>query len=173
MAQEKGSNKVFGGTAVPAGSYVINRSFVGDAVLRIEGQADRPYETLEVELLHLKQDGTPGDTVLTTLKLNGCWRARTDKNGNLHKHSGTFYEQLMKGFAGKSFADTAKGITQHFRGYTITISYNEYPTATGVGHVSVVVLGNKVVAMPPLPAQQPAPQQPGAAAPAGNGPVVF
>lgn len=173
MAQEaKGSQKIFGGSAVPAGSYIINRGFVGDAVLRIDGQDPKPYETLEVELLHIKQDGTPGDVCLTTLKLNGCWRPRIDKNGNVKKHSGSFYDSLMRGFMGKSFADTAKGLTNSFRGYIITISYEEYPSTTGVGHVSVVVLGNKVTNMPAL--VEPAPQQ-GApqGAPAGAAPAPF
>lgn len=169
MAQEaKGSKKIFGGTAVPAGSYIINRGFVGDAILRITGQDDKPYETLEAELLHIKQDGTPGDVCLTTLKLNGCWRPRIDKNGGIHKHSGTFYESLMRGFMGKSFADTAKGLTDHFRGYIITISYEEYQSDNGVGHVSKVNLGNKVTNMPALVVPAPAPQGGQQGAPQGS-----
>lgn len=176
MAQEKGSEKIFGGTSVPAGSYIINRAFVGDAVLRIDGQDPKPYETLELELLHIKQDGTPGDVCLTTHKLNGCWRPRTDKNGNIVRHSGSFIDALMRGFAGKSFADTARGITASLRGYIITIGYTEYPTAVGVGHVSKVELGQKVANMPALQqpvAPQQAPQQAPQGAPVDNNPLPF
>lgn len=162
-----GETKVFGGSAVPAGKYVISRSFVGKGILRLEGKEPQEYETLEVELLHL-QNGLPSaEVVLTTFKLNGCWRPRIAKDGSTRRHSGTFHDQLMKGFTGKSFAAAADGITQYFRGYELTIAYEEYASSTGVGHVWKADLGVKHV----LPAlQQPAVTPPPAvqSAPSGN-----
>lgn len=163
MATEAKSGKIFGGTAVPAGSYVVNQAFVGEGKFTPKGQAERKYPTLEVELLHLKQDGTPGPVVLQTLKLNGIWRPRKDKDGNVVRHGGTFYDRLLEKFSGQSFEATAEAITTQCRGIIITIAYNEYVTEDGVGHVSKVDAGQKVGAMPALvphvaPVQQPAPQ---------------
>lgn len=156
-----GETKIFGGTAVPAGKYVISRAFVGKAKLEIEGKDPKEYETLEVELLNL-QNGQPSNQVLlTTFKLNGCWRPRFDKEGKKLDHKGTFRDQLMAGFLGKSFATTADGITQHFRGYELSITYEEYPSSTGVGHVWKADLGQKHV-LPALQQPQPAVQQPAA-----------
>lgn len=150
MAGEKKSNKIFGGTAVPAGSYVVNQAFIGEGVLRLTGQAERKYPTLEVELLHLQADGTPGAVVLQTLKLNGIWRPRKDKDGNLVRHGGSFYQRLLEKFSGQSFEATAEAITNQCRGIIITIAYQEYVTDDGVGHVSTVNAGQKVTAMPAL-----------------------
>ena len=166
MATEvKKSGKIFGGTAVPAGTYVVNQAFVGEGILRLTGQAERKYPTLEVELLHIKQDGTPGAVVLQTLKLNGIWRPRKDKDGNLVRHGGTFYQRLLDKFSGQSFEATADAITQQCRGIIITIKYQEYVTDDGVGHVSIVDAGQKVGAMPAL-VPHVAPQQTTAPEPA-------
>jgi hypothetical protein len=162
-----GENKVFGGTAVPAGKYIISRAFVGKGVLRLEGKEPQEYETLEVELLHL-QNGQPStEVVITTFKLNGCWRPRLDKDNNPKRHSGSFHDQLMKGFTGKSFAVTADGITQYFRGYEITISYEEYVSSTGVGHVWKADLGARHN-LPELVVPAQAPAVPPVVPPAGN-----
>lgn len=157
-----GENKIFGGSAVPAGKYVINRAFVGKGVLRLEGKEPQEYETLEVELLHLQNNLPSTEVALTTFKLNGCWRPRIAKDGSTRRHSGTFHDQLMRGFTGKSFATTADGITQHFRGYELIIAYEEYASSTGVGHVWKADLGVKHVlpALQQQPAVQPAVQQP-------------
>lgn len=150
MATEAKSGKIFGGTAVPAGSYVVNQAFVGEGKFTPKGQAERKYPTLEVELLHLMQDGTPGPVVLQTLKLNGIWRPRKDKDGNVVRHGGTFYNRLLEKFSGQSFEATAEAITQQCRGLIINIAYIEYVTEDGVGHVSKVDAGQKVGAMPTL-----------------------
>lgn len=167
MATAKESTKVFGGQALAAGSYFIHSAFVGEDVLKVAGQPDRPYDTLEVRVFDAN-----GQVMKATLRLNGCWRPRRGSDNNSYQASGSFFEGLIKACTGKSFSETRDYINQKLVGFEIGLSYKDYPsTSGGFGRVPVCnVLNNKAQNIPQLPAEQAPAQQaaPQGAPAAGN-----
>lgn len=151
MATVKESSKVFGGQALAAGSYFIHSAFVGEDVLKVAGQPDRPYDTLEVRVFDANNQ-----VMKATLRLNGCWRPRRGSDNNSYQASGSFFEGLIKACTGKSFSETRDYINQKLVGFEIGLSYKDYPsTSGGFGRVPVCnVLQNKVTQIPQLPAEQ-------------------
>lgn len=152
MATEKqSSSKVFGGSSLPAGQYFIHSAFVGEDVLRITGQPDKPYDTLEVRVF-----GQDNRVCEATLRLNGCWRARRGSDDKAYKASGSFFDGLLRTCIGKSFSETRDYINQNLVGREISLNYQDYPsTSGGFGHVPICnVLQNRVQTIPPLPVQQ-------------------
>lgn len=167
MATVKESSKVFGGQALAAGSYFIHSAFVGEDVLKVAGQPDRPYDTLEVRVFDAN-----GQVMKATLRLNGCWRPRRGSDNNSYQASGSFFEGLLRACTGKSFSETRDYINQKLVGFEIGLSYKDYPsTSGGFGRVPVCnVLQNKVAQIPQLPAEQ-APAVAPTAAPAQAAPA--
>lgn len=167
MATVKESSKVFGGQALTAGSYFIHSAFVGEDVLKVAGQPDRPYDTLEVRVFDAN-----GQVMKATLRLNGCWRPRRGSDNNSYQASGSFFEGLLRACTGKSFSETRDYINQKLVGFEIGLSYKDYPsTSGGFGRVPVCnVLQNKVAQIPQLPAEQ-APAVTPTAAPAQPAPT--
>lgn len=167
MATVKESSKVFGGQALAAGSYFIHSAFVGENVLKVAGQPDRPYDTLEVRVFDAN-----GQVMKATLRLNGCWRPRRGSDNNSYQASGSFFEGLLRACTGKSFSETRDYINQKLVGFEIGLSYKDYPsTSGGFGRVPVCnVLQNKVTQIPQLPAEQ-APAVAPTAAPAQAAPA--
>ena len=166
----KESNKVFGGQALAAGSYFIHSAFVGEDVLKVAGQPDRPYDTLEVRVFDANNQ-----VMKATLRLNGCWRPRRGSDNNSYQASGSFFEGLIKACTGKSFSETRDYINQKLVGFEIGLSYKDYPsTSGGFGRVPVCnVLNNKAQNIPQLPAEQPAPQAAPQGAPAAGNDLPF
>lgn len=167
MATVKESSKVFGGQALAAGSYFIHSAFVGEDVLKVAGQPDRPYDTLEVRVFDAN-----GQVMKATLRLNGCWRPRRGSDNNSYQASGSFFEGLLRACTGKSFSETRDYINQKLVGFEIGLSYKDYPsTSGGFGRVPVCnVLQNKVAQIPQLPTEQ-APAVAPTAAPAQAAPA--
>lgn len=170
MATIKESSKVFGGQALAAGSYFIHSAFVGEDVLKIAGQPDRPYDTLEVRVFDANNQ-----VMKATLRLNGCWRPRRGSDNNSYQAAGSFFEGLIKACTGKSFSETRDYINQKLVGFEIGLSYKDYPsTSGGFGRVPVCnVLNNKAQNIPQLPAEQPAPQAAPQGAPAAGNDLPF
>ena len=164
MATVKESTKVFGGQALAAGSYFIHSAFVGEDVLKIAGQPDRSYDTLEVRVFDANNQ-----IMKATLRLNGCWRPRRGSDNKSYQASGSFFEGLLKACTGKSFSETRDYINQRLIGFEIGLSYQDYPsTSGGFGRVPVCnVLQNKATNIPQLPAEQ-APAAATTAAPAAQ-----
>ena len=170
MATAKEGSKVFGGQALAAGSYFIHSAFVGEDVLKVAGQPDRPYDTLEVRVFDANNQ-----VMKATLRLNGCWRPRRGSDNNSYQASGSFFEGLIKACTGKSFSETRDYINQKLVGFEIGLSYKDYPsTSGGFGRVPVCnVLQNKAQNIPQLPAEQPAPQVAPQGAPAPGNDLPF
>lgn len=170
MATAKESSKVFGGQALAADSYFIHSAFVGEDVLKVAGQPDRPYDTLEVRVFDANNQ-----VMKATLRLNGCWRPRRGSDNNSYQASGSFFEGLIKACTGKSFSETRDYINQKLVGFEIGLSYKDYPsTSGGFGRVPVCnVLQNKAQNIPQLPAEQPAPQAAPQGAPAQGNDLPF
>lgn len=141
MATEKqSSEKVFGGNTLPSGLYSISRAFIGEAILKRPGEADSPYDTLEIEVKTVN-NGQVGTVAAATIRLNGIWRARRDADGKKVQASGTLFEQLLATCQGKSFTETRDYINLNMVGKLVRVDYTEYPSASGgFGHVPVVNL---------------------------------
>lgn len=132
MATEKQtSNKVFGGNSLPSGVYEINRAFIGEDILKIAGQPDAPYDTLEIEVKIVGDNGQVGNIAAATLRLNGVWRARRDADGKKVQASGSLFEGLIKTCQGKSFTETRDFINAQLKGKQFRLDYEEYPSASG------------------------------------------
>ena len=132
------STKVFGGTAVQPGTYFIKSAIITDEVLKIPGQADAPYDCLQVVLMH-DNNGAVGAECDATLVLNGCWRPRRGSDDQKYQASGSFFTQLIAACQGKSFDQTRDFINATYPNRRISINYTEYPSQSGgFGKVPVV-----------------------------------
>lgn len=151
MATAKESTKIFGGQALAAGSYFVHSAFVGEDVLKVAGQPDRPYDTLEVRVFDRNNQ-----VMKATLRLNGCWRSRRGSDDKPYQASGSFFEGLIRACTGKSFSETRDYINQKLVGFEIVLSYKDYPsTSGGFGRVPICnILQNRVQNIPQLPAEQ-------------------
>lgn len=168
MAQEKESNKTFGGTSVPAGNYIIHSAFIGDDWFKNAAGLIVDYDTLEVIVIN---EG--GQFMSSTLKLNGCWNKRKGSDGNAYQASGSFYDRLIKSQTGKSFSEVRDFINTNLTGFKIGISYKDYPTSNGFGHVPIINIDTttrtQVPQLPtdwkPIKREKPAEAQPAAIQP--------
>lgn len=129
-AKTTASTKVFGGTNVAPGTYHIASALVSEEVLKIDGQADKPYDCLQLVLKH-DANGVAGAECDATLSLNGCWRPRRGEDGKRYIASGTFFTSLLATCQGKSFDATRDYINANFVGKRISIAYEEYPSQHG------------------------------------------
>lgn len=122
--EKQTSDKKFGGNSLPAGNYVINRSLIVDATMTVDG-ATRNYDALIVVV-----NDEQGVELAQALQLNGCWRAHRDAEGKRQQASGSFYDQVLKACAGKSFTETRDYINASLKGKKIAVAYTEYPSAS-------------------------------------------
>lgn len=129
-AKNGASTKIFGGTNVAPGTYHISSALVSEEVLKIDGQADKPYDCLQLVLKH-DANGVAGAECDATLSLNGCWRPRRGEDGKRYIASGSFFTSLLSTCQGKSFDVTRDYINANFVGKRITIAYEEYPSQSG------------------------------------------
>lgn len=131
-------DKVYGGQTVPAGQYFIIESLITEETLSIRGQADSTYDALNVVLAH-NNNGQQGPILETTLRLNGSWRERVDKDGRVLKASGEFYDQILANCQGKSFDFTRDYINQNLKGRKIVVVYTTYVSHNGqIGHIPTI-----------------------------------
>lgn len=125
--EKQTSDKKFGGNSLPAGNYSINRAIIVDATMTVDG-ATRNYDALIVVV-----NNEQGVELAQALQLNGCWRARRDADGKRQQASGSFYDQVLKACAGKSFTETRDYINTNLKGKKIAVAYTEYPSASHSG----------------------------------------
>lgn len=166
MAQDINSQKIFGGAALPAGTYHIHSAFCSNDALELNGKVKK-FETLEVRVFN-----DQNEVLRSTLRLNGCWRPRKGADGKAYQASGTFFESLIKKCAGTTFSETRDYINANLTGFQLVLTYEQYPSATGFGNLPICNISSDHKVVPALPADwQPLrakliEQQPDAAAPA-------
>lgn len=119
------SNKVFGGNAVPAGTYIIAGARISNATMNINSE-ERKYHSLE--LMFTTETGAE---VAGTLSLNGCWRPRRGEDGKPYQASGSFFTTLLNACTGKEFTDTRDYINATYKGRKVAVNYTEYPSLSG------------------------------------------
>lgn len=119
------SNKVFGGTALEAGTYIISKAVVSEDTANIGG-TDMTYDALHIEV-----KTETGVEVEATLSLNGCWRPRRGEDGKKYQASGSFYDQVLGACRGKSFDATRDWINANLVGKKIAVAYTDYPSQSG------------------------------------------
>lgn len=171
MAQDINSQKIFGGAALPAGTYHIHSAFCSNDSLEINGKV-RQFETLEVRVFNEQNE-----VLRSTLRLNGCWRPRKGADGKAYQASGTFFESLIKKCAGTTFSETRDYINANLTGFQLVLTYERYPSATGFGNLPICNISSDRKAVPALPADwqplraKPIEQQQPEAAPATAAPA--
>lgn len=139
-AKNGASTKVFGGTSVTPGTYHITSAIVTEETLKIDGQADRVYDCLQLVLKH-DANGVAGAECEATLSLNGCWRPRRGEDGKRYQASGSLFTSLLASCQGKSFDQTRDFINATYANRRISINYTEYPSQSGgFGRVPIVEL---------------------------------
>jgi hypothetical protein len=129
-AKSTASTKVFGGTSVAPGSYFIASAIVTEETLKIEGQADRVYDSLQLVLKH-DANGVAGVECEATISLNGCWRHRRGEDGRRYIAAGSFFASLLAACQGKSFDQTRDYINANYTNKKISVAYEEYPSQSG------------------------------------------
>jgi hypothetical protein len=128
------SDKIFGGSSVPAGTYLIAGAVIEEKDLNIVGQPATKYDSLE---LKFKTD--QGVELEQTMSLNGCNRSRRGDDGNAYKASGSFFDTLLASNGGKSFTVTKQFINTNMIGRKVSVTWTLYPsTSGGFGQVPVV-----------------------------------
>lgn len=163
MAQDINSQKIFGGAALPAGTYHIHSAFCDTDSLELNGKV-RKFETIEVRVFNEQNE-----VLRSTLRLNGCWRPRKGADGKAYQASGTFFEKLIKTCAGTTFSETRDFINANLAGFQLVLTYERYPSATGFGNLPICNISSDRKAVPALPADwkplraKPIEQQPEAA----------
>lgn len=146
MAQDINSQKIFGGAALPAGTYHIHSAFCLTDTLELNGKV-RKFETLEVRVFN-----DQNEVLRSTLRLNGCWRPRKGADGKPYQASGTFFEKLIKQCAGTTFSETRDYINNNLTGFQLVLTYEQYPSATGFGNLPICNISSDRKAVPALPA---------------------
>lgn len=138
QAKQGACDKTYGGATVPAGQYFIIESLITEEVLQIRGQADSTYDALNV-VLAPNVNGAAGPVLENTLRLNGSWRERVDKDGNVLKANGDFFAHLLSNCQGKSFDFTRDFINNNLKQRRITIAYTTYVSHNGqIGHIPTI-----------------------------------
>lgn len=131
-------DKVYGGQTVPAGEYIIVESDITVEPLKIRGQADSEFDSLNVRVAPIV-NGAAGQTLETSIRLNGSWRDRVDKDGRIRKASGTFFDTIGAICTGKSFDFTRDHINSTHKGKKIVLKYDTYVSHNGqVGHIPTI-----------------------------------
>ena len=138
QAKQGACDKTYGGATVPAGQYFVHEALITEEVLQIRGQADSNYDALNV-VLAPNVNGAAGPVLDTTLRLNGSWRERVDKDGKILKANGDFYDLILANCQGKSFDFTRDYINQNLKGRKIEIAYTTYVSHNGqIGHIPTI-----------------------------------
>jgi hypothetical protein len=129
-AKNGASTKTFGGTSVAPGTYHIASAIITEEILKIDGQADKNYDCLQLVLKH-DVNGVAGAECDATLSLNGCWRPRRGEDGKRYIAEGSFFTSLLATCQGKSFDQTRDYINANFVNKKISVNYEEYPSQSG------------------------------------------
>lgn len=138
QAKQGACDKVYGGQTVPAGQYFIHESLITEETLSIRGQADSTYDALNV-VLAPNINGNAGPILETTLRLNGSWRERVDKDGKVLKANGDFFDNILAACQGKSFDATRDYINANLKQRKIEIAYTTYVSHNGqIGHIPTI-----------------------------------
>jgi hypothetical protein len=131
MARDpKDSNRIFGGSSIPAGTYFIADALITNEKLEITGQPTVEYDLLQV-VLREDNNGVAGAEMEQTLHLNGCHRPRRGSDGGRYQASGSFYDGLIKACQGKSFTQTRDWLKANCANKRISLNYTEYPSQHG------------------------------------------
>ena len=126
----KDSEKIFGGSALPAGTYLIIGSDIVEETAKINGD-DVKYDCLR---LLVADPAVPGVPLKAYLSLNGCWRARRGSDGNPYQASGNLFDDLLKNCSGKTFNETRDYIKANFLvapRNKFVLAYKQYPSQSG------------------------------------------
>lgn len=128
------SDKVFGGSKLQAGNYIIVKALITEEPNPVD--ATKTYDLLQVVV----KDATTNVECDAVLPLNGIWRPRRDADGRKHQAGGNFITALLASQTGKSFTQVAEYITATYAGKTIALAYDDYPSASHNGYASVVIV---------------------------------
>jgi hypothetical protein len=128
-------DKVVGGQTVPQGQYFIVESDITVEPLKIRGQADSEFDAWNVRVAP-NNNGAQGPTLDTSIRLNGFWRERVDKDGKVRKPYGDFFDLLLSQCQGKSFDAGRDYINNNLKQRRISVAYDTYVSHTGqIGHI--------------------------------------
>lgn len=126
----KDSEKIFGGSALPAGTYLIIGSDIVEETAKINNEEVK-YDCLR---LLVADPAVPGVPLKAYLSLNGCWRARRGSDGNPYQASGNLFDDLLKNCSGKTFNETRDYIKANFLvapRNKFVLAYKQYPSQSG------------------------------------------
>lgn len=126
----KDSEKIFGGSALPAGTYLIIGSDIVEETAKINGE-DVKYDCLRILVA---DPAVPGVPLKAYLSLNGCWRARRGSDGNPYQASGNLFDDLLKNCSGKTFNETRDYVKANFLvapRNKFVLAYKQYPSQSG------------------------------------------
>lgn len=127
----KDSEKIFGGSALPAGTYLILGSDIIEETAKINGE-DIKYDCLR---LLVADPNAPAVQLKAYLALNGCWRARRGTDNKAYQANGTLFNDLLKNCSGKTFNETRDYIRTNFTvalgKNKFILTYTQYPSQSG------------------------------------------
>lgn len=127
----KDSEKIFGGSALPAGTYQIVGSDIVEETAKINGEEVK-YDCLRILVA---DPSAPAVQLKAYLSLNGCWRPRRGSDGNAYQASGNLFDELLKACSGKTFNETRDYIKSTFIGVAgkskFILTYKQYPSQSG------------------------------------------
>ena len=123
----KDSEKIFGGSALPAGTYQIVGSDIVEETAKINGE-EVNYDCLRVLVA---DPSAPAVQLKAYLSLNGCWRARRGSDGNPYQASGNLFDDLLKNCSGKTFNETRDYVKATFLNRKFVLAYKQYPSQSG------------------------------------------
>lgn len=126
----KDSEKIFGGSALPAGTYLIVGSDIVEETAKINGEEVK-YDCLRILVA---DPAVPGVPLKAYLSLNGCWRARRGSDGNPYQASGNLFDDLLKNCSGKTFNETRDYVKANFLvapRNKFVLAYKQYPSQSG------------------------------------------
>lgn len=127
----KDSEKIFGGSALTAGTYLILGSDIVEETAKINGEEVK-YDCLR---LLVADPSAPAVQLKAYLSLNGCWRARRGSDGKPYQASGDLFDTLLKSCSGKTFNEVRDYIRANFtvaQGKNkFVLAYTQYPSQSG------------------------------------------
>lgn len=126
----KDSEKIFGGSALPAGTYQIVGSDIVEETAKINGEEVK-YDCLRILVA---DPAVPGVPLKAYLSLNGCWRPRRGSDGNPYQASGNLFDDLLKNCSGKTFNEVRDYVKANFLvapRNKFVLAYKQYPSQSG------------------------------------------
>lgn len=127
----KDSEKIFGGSALQAGTYIILGSDIVEEIAKINGE-DKPYDCLR---LLVADESAPAVQLKAYLSLNGCWRPRRGSDNKPYQASGDLFDTLLKACSGLTFNKVRDYIRANFTAAQgknkFILEYMQYPSQSG------------------------------------------